>query len=306
MRTIRLPRMNATTRSLSALYPWHFGGGLDCAGPGLGVDYLTGGASWTFDPFELVEADQASNPNVVVAGEPGMGKSGIGKATAWWLVGAFGYRLVVVDVKSEYTALGAALGCDRIALHPHGTGRVNPMTSDETRYGDKERLGFVAALAPVLVGRSLTAVERVLLDESVAVVAEREREPLLRHLVHVITELPDRVVAALQKDRQDLLNRTDEIRYALRSLITGALAGMFDALTNVSIDATSPGLILDVSTAGNDDELLQLSMLAGLRAVSQLRASGTRRTLLYADETWRLASTSQTVRFLQHSWKLGL
>ena len=109
----------------------------------------------------------------------------------------------------------------------------------------------------------------------------------------------------MQKDRQDLLNRTDEIRYALRSLITGALAGMFDAPTNVSIDAGSPGLILDVSTAGNDDELLQLSMLAGLRAVSQLRASGTRRTLLYADETWRLATTSQTVRFLQHSWKLG-
>ena len=109
----------------------------------------------------------------------------------------------------------------------------------------------------------------------------------------------------MQKDRQDLLNRTDEIRYALRSLVTGALAGMFDAPTNVSIDAGSPGLILDVSTAGNDDELLQLSMLAGLRAVSQLRASGTRRTLLYADETWRLATTSQTVRFLQHSWKLG-
>src|SRR4051812_15244803 len=305
MRTIRLPRMNATTRSLSALYPWHFGGGLACAGPVIGIDYLTGGSSWTFDPFELVQAGQASNPNVVVAGEPGMGKSGIGKAAGWWLVGAFGYRLVVVDVKSEYTALGAALGCDRIALHPQGTSRVNPMTSDGTPDGDKERLRFVAALASVLAGRSLTAVERVLLDESVAVVAEREREPLLRHLVHVITELPDRVVAALQKDRQDLLNRTDEIRYALRSLITGALAGMFDAPTNVSIDAGSPGLILDVSTAGNDDELLQLSMLAGLRAVSQLRASGTRRTLLYADETWRLASTSQTVRFLQHSWKLG-
>jgi hypothetical protein len=300
-----LPRMNATTRSLAALYPWHFGGGLACAGPVIGIDYLTGGSAWTFDPFELVDADQASNPNVVVAGEPGMGKSGVGKTAAWWLVGAFGYRLVVVDVKSEYTALGAALGCDRIALHPHGTSRVNPMTSDGTPDGDKERLRFVAALASILAGRSLTAVERVLLDESVAVVAEREPEPLLRHLVEVITELPDRVVTALQKDRQDLLDRTDEIRYALRSLVTGALAGMFDAPTNVTIDPGSPGLILDVSTAGNDDELLQLSMLAGLRAVSQLRAAGTRRTLLYADETWRLATTSQTVRFLQHSWKLG-
>src|SRR3954452_14995147 len=179
------------------------------------------------------------------------------------------------------------------------------MTSDGTPDGDKERLRFVAALASILAGRSLTAVERVLLDESVAVVAEHEPEPLLRHLVTVITELPERVVTVLQKDRQDLLDRSDEIRYALRSLVGGALAGMFDAPTNVSIDATSPGLILDVSTAGNDDELLQLSMLAGLRAVSQLRASGTRRTLLYADEAWRLASTSQTVRFLQHSWKLG-
>ncbi len=269
MRTIRLPRMNATTRSLAALYPWHFGGGLACAGPVIGIDYLTGGSAWTFDPFELVDADQASNPNVVVAGEPGMGKSGIGKTAAWWLVGAFGYRLVVVDVKSEYTALGAALGCDRIALHPHGTSHINPMTSDGTPDGDTQRLRFVAALASILAGRSLTAVERVLLEESVAVVAEHEPEPLLRHLVTVITEPPDRVVTALQKDRQDLLDRTDEIRYALRSLVTGALAGMFDAPTNVTIDPGSPGLILDVSSAGNDDELLQLSMLAGLRAVSQ-------------------------------------
>lgn len=305
MRNLRLPRMNATTRSMATLYPWHFGGGLSCPGPVLGIDYLTGGSPWTFDPFELVATDQASNPNVVVAGEPGMGKSGIGKAAAWWLVGAFGYRLVVVDVKSEYAALGDALGCDRIALHPHGTSRVNPLTSDGTLDGDKERVRFVAALASILVGRSLTAVERVLLDEGVAVVAEREREPLLRHLVAVITELPDRVVVALQKDRQDLLDRTDEVRYALRSLITGALAGMFDAPTNVAIDPLSPGLVLDVSTAGNDDELLQLSMLAGLRAVRQLRANGGRRTLLYADETWRLATTSQTVRFLQHSWKMG-
>jgi hypothetical protein len=60
-----------------------------------------------------------------------------------------------------------------------------------------------------------------------------------------------------------------------------------------------------VSAASGDDELLQLSMLAGLRAVSQLRATGRRRTLMFADETWRLGTTIQTVRFLQHSWKLG-
>lgn len=305
LRRLRVPRMNATTRALAALYPWHFDGGLDCAGPMLGIDYLSGGSPWSFDPFELVAAELASNPNVVVAGEPGMGKSGIGKAAAWWLVGAFGYRLVSIDVKNEYAALGAALGCERLALHPQGTSRVNPMTSDGTPEGDAERLGFLAALTSVLVGRSLTALERVLLDEAISIVAEHEREPLLRHIVDVITRLPERIGQALQKDRQDLLDRTDEVRYALRSLVTGSLAGMFDAPTNVTIDPGSPGLIIDVSAAGGDDELLQLSMLAGLRAVRQLRATGGRRTLLFADETWRLATTSQTVRFLQHSWKLG-
>lgn len=305
MRRLRVPRMNATTRNLAALYPWHFDGGLCCPGPVIGVDFLAGGAPWSFDPIELVLAGLASNPNVVVAGEPGMGKSAIGKAVAWWLVGAFGYRLVTVDVKREYAALAAALGCEQLDLHPQGCSRVNPMTSDGTPEGDAERVGFLAALVSILVRRSLSSLERVLLDEAIEIVAAREREPLLRHVVEVISELPDRIAQALQKDRQVVLDRTDEVRYALRSLISGSLAGMFDGPTNVTIDAASPGLVIDVSAAGGDDELLQLSMLAGLRAVRQLRATGNRRTLLFADETWRLATTAQTVRFLQHSWKLG-
>src|SRR3954452_8304468 len=125
------------------------------------------------------------------------------------------------------------------------------MMSDGTADGDRDRLQFVAALTSILVARSLTALERVLLDEAVAIVAAAEREPLLRHVVAVITEMPERICQALQKDRQDLLERTDEVRYALRTLITGSLAGMFDAPTNVSIDPDSRGLIIDVSAASD-------------------------------------------------------
>ena len=46
-------------------------------------------------------------------------------------------------------------------------------------------------------------------------------------------------------------------------------------------------------------------MLAGHRAVEHLRTVAPGRTIMLNDETWRLGTTVDTVRWLQHSWKLG-
>lgn len=301
---LRLDRSTVTTRHLRSAFPWHFDGGLLCPGPLIGVNLLAGRAPFTFDPFGLLLAELASNPNVIVAGKPGVGKSTIGKTVVWWCVGAFGYRFVAVDPKGEYRALADALGVSVIQLHPGGQSRVNPLASDRTEDGDRARLRFVTALASVLLGRSLNGLETAVLEDLVAWVAGTRTEPILADLLDALRDPPVEVCQELAKDREAILAGTDELRFRLRGLVTGAQAGMFNGHTTVNVD-TSRGVVIDLSGTGTDDELLRLAMLAGQRAVDQLRGGSPGRTIMLNDETWRLGTTADTVRWLQHSWKLG-
>lgn len=302
--TLRLARSTVTTRHLRSAYPWHFDGGLTCPGPLVGVNLLAGRSAFTFDPFGLLDAELASNPNVIVAGKPGVGKSTIGKTVVWWCVGAFGYRFVAVDPKGEYRPLARALGVPVIQLHPGGASRVNPLASDGTDSGDRARLRFVAALASVLLSRSLDGLETAVLEDTISWVANHRVEPILADLLNALRDPPAEVAQDLAKDRDAILAGTDELRFRLRGLVTGAQAGMFNGHTNVNID-TSRGIVIDLSGTGTDDELLRLAMLAGQRAVEQLRTTSPGRTIMLNDETWRLGTTTDTVRWLQHSWKLG-
>ena len=73
----------------------------------IGDDLL--GGSFVFDPFELYAAGVVSNPNMVVFGQIGRGKSAFVK-TFLWRQAVFGRRAWVVDPKGEYGDLADALG----------------------------------------------------------------------------------------------------------------------------------------------------------------------------------------------------
>lgn len=68
-----VPAHRATTAHLQALYPFVSGRGLGSRGVYLGRD-LHGGP-FCFDPWELYAAGVLTNPNLVVAGQIGRGKS---------------------------------------------------------------------------------------------------------------------------------------------------------------------------------------------------------------------------------------
>jgi hypothetical protein len=81
-RALRLPAVpvfRGLTGQVAGLYPWLYGAGLPAAGAYLGVDFLTGGAFYCH-PLEWLAAGLVSNPNVVVTGTPGVGKSATVKA----------------------------------------------------------------------------------------------------------------------------------------------------------------------------------------------------------------------------------
>ena len=171
-----------TTRNLGAAYPMVAEPGLGHRGVLVGDDLL--GGSFVFDPFELYAQGIVSNPNMIVFGQIGRGKSAFVK-TYLWRQAVFGRRAWVVDPKGEYGALAEAWGVRPIALRPGGKVRLNPLDAvpatgaspdrrrrealcaggaDGHRNAADRQLELLASLATACLGRALSPRERVAID----------------------------------------------------------------------------------------------------------------------------------------------
>jgi len=120
----RVPAHVTTTRHLGAAYPLVTESGLGHDGVLVGRDLL--GGTFVFDPFHLYAQGVVTNPNVVVIGQIGRGKSAFVKSYLWRQA-VFGRQAWVVDPKGEDGALAAAWGVRPVALSPGGSVRLNPL-----------------------------------------------------------------------------------------------------------------------------------------------------------------------------------
>ena len=172
-RRLRLPRHRATTAHLSSAYPFLAETGLGARGVYMGTNVLTGGGGFAYDPFEAYNAGTITNPNILIAGEPGVGKSATAKVFIYRSVGVFGRWVAIADPKGEYLPLADALGLDVIKLHPGGTARINPLDPGPAGLVDgpdelaRRQATMVAALVGSVLRRDLTPVEDAVLGWAV-------------------------------------------------------------------------------------------------------------------------------------------
>jgi hypothetical protein len=117
----------ATTRHLCAAYPLVSEAGLGHEGVLIGRDVL--GGSFVYDPFALYRQGVVTNPNMVVFGQIGRGKSSFVKSYLWRQA-VFGRHAWVVDPKGEYGPLARAWGVTPVALRPGGAIRLNPLDTE--------------------------------------------------------------------------------------------------------------------------------------------------------------------------------
>ncbi len=127
-RSPRVPAHVATTRHLCAAYPLVSEAGLGHEGVLVGRDLL--GGSFVYDPFVLYRQGVVTNPNAVVFGQIGRGKSSFVKSYLWRQA-VFGRHAWVVDPKGEYGPLAQAWGVRPVALRPGGGVRLNPLDTDD-------------------------------------------------------------------------------------------------------------------------------------------------------------------------------
>ena len=132
---LRAERHRATMAHLASVYPFHVDDSVSEAGPYLGVNVTAGMGGFYFDPFELYGSGVLTNPNVIVTGDIGSGKSATVKAFLRRSLAVYGKRrfVAILDPKGEYLPFAIRHGLAVVKLHPGGSDRLNPM---DPRPGD--------------------------------------------------------------------------------------------------------------------------------------------------------------------------
>ena len=122
----RLVVYQAATSEVGGLFPLLAANGVPAVGARMGYDTLSGGAFYCH-PIEWLLRGLATNPNLVIFGEPGRGKSSTVVAFVLRMM-LFGIKtLISGDVKGEYTPLLHALGITPIALGRGSPARLNAL-----------------------------------------------------------------------------------------------------------------------------------------------------------------------------------
>ena len=125
-RRLTLPPHRATSEVLAGAYPFLAEAGLGTDGLLIGADAWSG-ASFCFDPWVLYERGVLTNPNMLLAGVIGRGKSCLAKSLATRSI-AFGRKVYVPgDPKGEWSAVSRAVGGQAIELGGGLPTRLNPL-----------------------------------------------------------------------------------------------------------------------------------------------------------------------------------
>ncbi|MER8219035.1 ATP-binding protein [Streptomyces sp. NPDC094143] len=318
---LKLPAHRMTTAIAAGAYPFLAEGGLGAEGIYIGRD-VHAEASFVFDPFALYgKVEGFTNPNVLLAGVIGQGKSALAKSFALRSI-AFGYRVYVpCDPKGEWTPVAQALGGTSVALGPGLPGRLNPLDAaprpDSITEADwegeirKRRLLLLGSLARTVLGRDLLPMEHTALDVALDAAVNRAagtgRTPLLGDVASALNN-PAQLDEAAGTMSGHLGEAARDLAHAMRRLVHGDLAGMFDAPSTVRFDPRAPMLTIDLSRLGGsgDDTALVLAMTCASAWMESALTDphGGRRWIVY-DEAWRLMRHVGLLQRMQAQWKLS-
>ncbi|GAA3528022.1 ATP-binding protein [Aeromicrobium flavum] len=269
---------------------------------------LYSGSSFVYDPWVLYAQGVITAPNVVIAGIVGAGKSSLAKSLYSRSI-PFGRRVYVPgDPKGEHTAVAEAVGGKAIALGHGMINRLNPLDAGHRPNGlddaqwtaqvTARRRDLLGALAETVLDRRLTPLEHTAIDIALQDAVHSSDVPVLPMVV-------DRLLDP--RDRDNRLAEDGRIAgHALRRLVAGDLAGMFDGTSTVRFDPTLPMVSLDLSRVTENATLISVLMTCASAWMESalLDPHGGQRWVVY-DEAWRLMAHPALLRRMDAHWRLA-
>ncbi|MGW1765035.1 type VI secretion protein [Streptomyces sp. NPDC002073] len=316
-RAASIPRgavVRATGLTAAGAYPFLHGASLPPIGAYIGQNVLTT-AAFSAHPAAWVSEGLVTNPNVMITGVPGSGKSAHIKAIGFRLM-PFGHRMLIAgDTKGEYAGLCRHLGVEPVRLGPGMPGRLNPLDAGPLGQGldlikdsgelkerlteiHRRRLTLLKALLELQLRRTLQPQEEEALDVAVREVTG-ELYGTTRLAVPTLPLVYDRLrdpsaemareLRVRDGDIQAAREQMASIRSALGSMVSGHLGGLFDQQTSVSLDWDAPIQSVDISslTPYGDEVVAMVLSCVSSWAQSAIDRPGTRPWIVVRDELWR-------------------
>ncbi len=297
------PGHRVTTRHAQAIYPFTDSGGLGGRGTFIGRD--TSGAAFCFDPWVLYDEGVLDDPNAIVIGKLGQGKSALVKTLLWRML-LFGRRAFVLDVKREYGPLCASVGVAPVSLSPGGGVRLNPLSA---RPEEHAQIELLRAIATTAIGQPLDQGEAAALREALRLVRYRSPEPTLPQIAAVMFDPPAEMAARLQTTPTQLAADSRRAALALQDLCEGPLKGIFDGPTSPGIDLDAQLLVLDLHAVRDSPAVGILMACATAWMSAQLARTADRpdrgRLINVADESWKIIQHGGLGEWFQSNFKLA-
>jgi type IV secretory pathway VirB4 component len=325
------PRVyRAATAQLAGLYPFLYGGGIAAVGPYIGTNLLTG-AAFSCHPIAWLHQGLITNPNMLITGIPGAGKSAHIKALSLRLMSYGVKTLVLGDLKNEYKELAQGLGVEPVQLGPGLPARLNPLDAGplgeelpadpaelDERLAEihRRRLTLLGALLATKLGRPLSPTEEAAISLAIheatgqASGATYLFDPTLPQVWGYLRDPTTTMAIELRvrgTDKDELREMIRPVANALRSMVHGSLSGLFDGPTTVALDFTAPIQSVDLSRLdGRGDETIAMTLACvsswGQSAIDD--PAGPVR-LVVRDELWRAMRIPAMVRKLDADLRLS-
>lgn len=263
-------------------------------------DSLYYGLNALSDNLIMADRKQLKNPNGLILGTPGSGKSFAAKREFSNAFLSTNDDIIICDPEGEYFPLVNALHGQLIKISPNSSQYINPMDIS-SEYSDDDdpvtlKSDFILSLCELIVGGKygLSATERSIIDRCVKKVYDE----------YFKNPVPENM--PILEDFYNILKRTDspEAQHVAASLelyVTGSL-NLFNHRTNV--DISNRLVCFDIKDVGKN--LRKLGMLIVQdqvwNRVSANREEG-RSTRYYIDEFHLLLKDEQTAAYSVEIWK---
>lgn len=248
----------------------------------------------------MVDRKKLKNPNALILGTPGSGKSFSAKRE---IANAFLVTdddIIISDPESEYSPLVARFGGQVIKISPTSDQYINPMDIN-MNYSDDDnpialKADFILSLCELIVGNKegLRPVEKTVIDRCIRQIYQKYFENPEPENMPILGDLYQ---ALLNQDEPE----AKHVATALEIYVSGSL-NVFNHRTNVEL--TNRLVCYDIKDLGK--QLKKIGMLVVQDQVwgrvTENRSQG-RSTRYYMDEMHLLLREEQTAAYTVEIWK---
>lgn len=298
-----------TTAHLQAAYPFIADQGLGGRGVYIGQD-VAGGGAFCYDPFVLYEKGVLTDPNMVVMGHLGRGKSSLVK-TYILRQSVFGRKAAIMDPKGEYADLAAQFGIEPVRLAPGGSIRLNPLDpGPSAKQINPEEISarqesLLVAVAEATLDRHLSPAEQTACRLALENVRSQTDHPTIPMIASALFSPSAQSAARIHTDVERLAEEGRELALTFKRLCEGDLRGMFDGETNADIDWDGPLVVLDLSPLHQSPALPILMTCAAAWLQGVFARETPEKRIVVVDEAWSILRTLGIARWMQANFKLA-